>query len=167
MENVANEPIGLVKSSDIYLLITYIKVNIIVLYYYDFLIRRVAFGMAKIKIRETLESSPLPPSKRAPRLSTIHQWAPDDVEEKEETFVENEDEEILKNYNEFLSKVSGKTSVVGCSSVEQRVHRKWEEMKPGIKTECVKKATEACHVVYEVIAPNAGEELFEAIQPAG
>ncbi len=122
--------------------------------------------MAKIKIRETLESSPLPPSKRAPRLSTIHQWAPDDVEEKEETFLENEDEEILKNYNEFLSKVSGKTSVVGCSSVEQRVHRKWEEMKPGIKTECVKKATEACHVVCEVIAPNAGEELFEAIQPA-
>ena len=122
--------------------------------------------MAKIKIRETLESSPLPPSKRAPRLSPKHQLAPDDVEEKEETFLENEDEEILKNYNEFLSKVSGKTSVVGCSSVEQRVHRKWEEMKPGIKTECVKKATEACHVVCEVIAPNAGEKLFEAIQPA-
>lgn len=38
-------------------------------------------------------------------------------------------------------------------------------MKPDIKAECIKKATEACHVVCEVIAPDAAKELFEAIQP--
>ena len=58
----------------------------------------------------------------------------------------------------------GKTSVADCSPVEQREHRKWDHMKPDIKAECIKKATDACHVVHEVIAPQASAELFEAMQ---
>ena len=59
----------------------------------------------------------------------------------------------------------GKTAVADCPPVEQREHRKWDQMKPDIKAECIKKATDACHVVCEVIAPEAAAELFEAMQP--
>ena len=69
----------------------------------------------------------------------------------------------MKNYNEFLSKIAGKTSVVSFSPVEQRVCCNWEQIKPDVKEMCVKRAAEACQVVCEVIAQDAAEELFEAI----
>ena len=142
------------------------KNSIVLRFHYDISICRIAFDMATMKIKESLESTPLPTSKRAPRLSMVREWIPDDDEqEKEDTILDSDDEEILTTYNEFLSNIAGKTSVVGCSPVEQRVHRNWEQMKPDIKANCVKKATEACHVVCEVIAPEAAEELFEAIHP--
>ena len=99
-----------------------------------------------------MEATPFTTPKRAPRLSTIKEWTPeDDALEKEDTFLDSDDEEILKNYNEFLSRMAGKTSVADCPPVEQREHRKWDQMEPDIKAECVKKATDACHVVCEVI----------------
>ena len=101
-----------------------------------------------MKLKETLESTPLATPKRAPRLSTIKEWNPNyDAHEEEDNFLESDDEEILKNYTEFLSKMVGKTSVADCPPVEQREHRKWDQMKPDIKAECIKKATDACHVV--------------------
>ena len=51
---------------------------------------------------------------------------------------------MLKNYNEFISKMAGKTSVTDCPPVEQREHHKWDQMKPVIKAECVKR--ELMHV---------------------
>ncbi|CAB4013655.1 Hypothetical predicted protein [Paramuricea clavata] len=79
--------------------------------------------MATMKIKESLESTPLPTSKRAPRLSMVREWIPDDDEqEKEDTIFDSNDEEILTTYNEFLSNIA-------------------------------------------VIAPEAAEELFEAIHP--
>ena len=77
-----------------------------------------------MKLKETLESTPLATPKRAPRLSTIKEWNPNyDAHEEEDNFLDNDDEEILKNYNEFLSKMVGKTSVADCPPVEQR---KWD-----------------------------------------
>ena len=86
---------------------------------------------------------------RVHRLSTIKEWNPNNkAHEEEDNFLNSDDEEILKNYNEFLSKMVGKskTSAAACPPVKQREHRKWDQMKPDIKTESIK-STDACHVV--------------------
>jgi hypothetical protein len=55
-------------------------------FHYAISICRIAFDMAAtMKIKESLESTPLPTSKRAPRLSMVREWIPDDDEQEKKT----------------------------------------------------------------------------------
>ena len=61
--------------------------------------------------------------KTSGKIYSFHLFSPNnDAHEEENNFLDSDDEEILKNYNEFLSKMAGKskTSAADCPPVKQR-----------------------------------------------
>ena len=66
-------------------------------------------------------------------------------------------------YNESMSHLASLTSFKEISPLSFRLCSSWDETTHSEKEVCIEKATEACQVICEVIAPNAGKELFQAM----
>ena len=66
-------------------------------------------------------------------------------------------------YNESMSHLASLTSFKEISPLSFRLTSSWDETTQSEKEACIEKASEACQVICEVIAPNAGEELFQAM----
>lgn len=49
------------------------------------------------------------------------------------------------------------------SPLSFRLTSSWDETTESEKAACIEKASEACQVICEVIAPNAGDGLFQAM----
>ena len=66
-------------------------------------------------------------------------------------------------YNESMSHLASLTSFKEIPPLSFRLTGSWDETTQSEKDVCIEKASEACQVICEVIAPNAGEELFQAM----
>ena len=62
-----------------------------------------------------------------------------------------------------MSQLASLTSFKEISPLSFRLTSSWDETTNSEKEACIEKASEACQVICEVIAPNAGKELFEAM----
>ena len=72
--------------------------------------------------------------------------------------------DILDVYNNAFAKLSVETGVGSIAPLESRLKTKWDDASKRDQNTCIDRATEACRVVCEVIAPHDGEELFNAIK---
>ena len=66
-------------------------------------------------------------------------------------------------YNESMSHLASLTSFKEISPLSFRLTSSCDETTQSEKEACIEKASEACQVICEVIAPNAGEQLFQAM----
>ena len=66
-------------------------------------------------------------------------------------------------YNESVSHLASLTSFKEIPPLSFRLTGCWDETTQSEKDVCIQKASEACQVICEVIAPNAGKELFQAM----
>ncbi|CAB4002486.1 Hypothetical predicted protein [Paramuricea clavata] len=76
---------------------------------------------------------------------------------------ENQSTSTTDVYNESMSHLASLMSFKEISPLSFRLTSSWDETTQSEKEACIEKASEACQVICEVIAPNAGEELFEAM----
>ena len=90
---------------------------------------------------------------------------------EEEEFAESDEESVLLSsdtgvldiFNDCFSKLSGSTSTAKFSPISSRLHIPLSETTKSTKEKCIAKASEACQMVCEVIAPNDSETLFEEV----
>lgn len=66
----------------------------------------------------------------------------------------------FSNAMESLSQVA--TNAGRVSPLMFQLKTSWDEASEQEKEVCIDKATEACHLVYDIIAPKAGPELFQS-----
>ena len=66
-------------------------------------------------------------------------------------------------YNQCMSHLASLTSFKEIPPLSFRLTSNWSETTQSEKEACIEKASEACQVICEVIAPNASEELFQAM----
>ena len=62
-----------------------------------------------------------------------------------------------------MSHLASLTSFKEISPLSFRLTSSWDETTQSEKEACIEKASEACRVICEVIAPKAGEDLFQAM----
>ena len=70
-----------------------------------------------------------------------------------------ENDSLMFQYNEALSRLSEKVRVGNFTPLTFQLNTTWEEATQEEKEICIDKAMEGCKIVCEVIAPKAGDEL--------
>ena len=68
--------------------------------------------------------------------------------------------DILDVYNNAFARLSVETEVGKIAALERRLDTKREKASKKDQTACIERATEACRVLCEVIAPKDEEKLF-------
>lgn len=91
------------------------------------------------------------------------QWTEHSITSPREERVE-QSSDILDIYNNAFARLSVETEVGKVAPLESRLDSKWENTSKKDQNTCIERATEACRVVCEVIAPQDGDRLFEAMK---
>ena len=89
---------------------------------------------------------------------TPSQWSENSINSPTECVTPPSD--ILDVYNNAFARLSVETDVGKIAALESRLDTKWENASKKDQNACIDGATEACRVVWEVIAPKDGEKLF-------
>ena len=76
------------------------------------------------------------------------------------------DQAILEVYNESLKCVANSANLEQPQPLQYRLSGDWETATKKEKQECKERATEACKLICNVIAPSDGQKLFQAINIA-
>ena len=87
----------------------------------------------------------------------------DDSSSDEERPAQTTADETIQKYNQCMSTIAKCTSYKQISPLSFQLTSTWDELTQSEKDVCIDKAQEACQVICEVIAPKAGEDLFQAM----
>lgn len=88
----------------------------------------------------------------------------EDEEDDDDDDAEIEDRSpAVKVLNESMKRLSDLVSIESPSPVSVQLSGLWEDAPEELRQECVKKAAEACKLICSVIAPDAGEMLYESL----
>jgi uncharacterized protein YggL (DUF469 family) len=94
---------------------------------------------------------------------TPGQWTGEEEDSEEECRPGGEENDSLMfQYNEALSRLSEKVKVGNFTPLTFQLNTTWEEATQEEKEICIDKAMEGCKIVCEVIAPKAGDELLQS-----
>ena len=82
---------------------------------------------------------------------------------EDDELVENAGESAMSVFNAAMDKLSNVATNAGpVSPLTFQLKTKWDNAREDEKDVCIDKAMEACSLVCDVIAPNAGQELFQS-----
>ena len=106
--------------------------------------------------------SPSPSRARRARCSAVTERVEEEfTESDEEIALLSSDKEVLDTFNDCFSKLSGSTSKF--SPINSRLRIPLSDTTKSTKEKCIAKASKACRMVCEVIAPNDYERLQEEV----
>lgn len=97
---------------------------------------------------------------------SVHLAFEDTMEEKEFELVYSTDHDVEQAIQVFNASMANIADAIGKPRLEplQVYVKQWETCSSSQKAEAVSKAEKACQLVCDVIAPNNGEALFEAVK---
>lgn len=108
-------------------------------------------------------SSPLPETPENPQKSTL--WTPGYWKSYEaDSDSEDDQSATVKVFNDAMKQMSKCTRENKVDPLTDQLTGAWSDVTNNERESAIKKATEACKVVCEVIAPNAANDLFEAVK---
>lgn len=108
--------------------------------------------------------SPSPSRERRARRSAVTECVEEQFTESDEEIalrILSSDKEVLDTFNDCFSKLSGSTSKF--SPINSRLRIVLSNRTKSTKEKCIAKASEACRMVCEVIAPNDSKRLLEEV----
>ena len=107
-----------------------------------------------------LEESPFPKNRKETPTWTPGCWDPS--LNSSTTDSDDEKPNAVDTYNEAISQIASLTSKVEPDPLTSQLNTSWDDTPKSKKDLFVEKAAHACKIVCEAIAPNAGDDLYEA-----
>ena len=93
---------------------------------------------------------------------TPGEWSGEESENSQDGDEIEGEESLITTYNEAMASLSEKTKIGKVSPLTFQLETGWDEATDVEKGKCIEKAMEGCKVVCEIIAPNAGDQLFRS-----
>ena len=93
---------------------------------------------------------------------TPGEWSGEESENSQDGDEREGEESLMTTYNEAMASLSEKTKIGKVSPLTFQLETGWDEATDVEKGKCIEKAMEGCKVVCEIIAPNAGDQLFRS-----
>lgn len=84
-------------------------------------------------------------------------------DEEEHSVVSPQDAEVLHVYNKAMSQLAKSASADNFSPLTSRLKTSWENTTELDRQKSQEKALQGCLLVCEVVAPNAKDDLFQAL----
>ena len=114
-----------------------------------------------MKISAAVSSTPsVTPAAKAAEWTTG--WRPSDCSSGEEDVAESVAESAISEFNAAMGKLNEVATTRQVSPLTFQLKTTWDEAKEHEKEVCIDKATEACSLVCEIIAPKAAQELLQS-----
>ena len=114
-----------------------------------------------MKISAAVSSTPsVTPAAKAAEWTTG--WRPSDCSSGEEDVAESVAESAISEFNAAMGKLNEVSTTRQVSPLTFQLKTTWDEAKEHEKEVCIDKATEACSLVCEIIAPKAAQELLQS-----